>query len=92
MLNYSVDSIREQRARFARDIEYLREMSNDDFTDDRFFALESKFGTSDTYEDYLEAASIMEKITVDDDEEELEVQRILEATEDISFDEMIDVI
>ena len=72
MLNYSVDSIREERARFARDVEYLREMANDDFTDERFFTLESKFGTNETYEDYLEAASIMEQIVVDESEEDKE--------------------
>ena len=91
MLNYSVDSIRESRARFIRDIEYIKEMCDDDFTDDRFFALDNKFGSHDTYDQYLNAASLMEQIPEDDTEEE-EVKRILEATEDLSFDEMINVI
>lgn len=91
MLDMSINSFREEKAKFIRDIEYLREMSDDDFTDSTMNYLESIYGESDSYEDYKELSDMMESIEIDENDEKNEIQKILESTDDISFDDMLGV-
>ena len=75
MLTGILESVKRDRAKSARNIEYLREMAREDVVDDRTEVAESQY-VKETIEDYKEAA---------------EIQRIMEATDDITFDEMIGI-
>ena len=93
MLNSILDNIKLERARFSRDVEYLTEEALQDEVDDYLeLAEESVLGYVETSDELLEAAATLEKMTDDDEESSNEeIQRIMEATEDMTFDEMIDV-
>ena len=91
MLTGILDSVKRDRARFARNIEYLREMAREDVVDDRTEVAESQY-VKETIEDYNEAAEMIDQLSSDDSKEEAaEIQRIMEATDDITFDEMIGI-
>lgn len=92
MLANAMDAIRKDRAKFARDIEYVKEAAKDEVIDKRLEVAESQY-FSETTEELEEAANWVDRLNVDDEEQvaEAEVQRILEATEDITFDEMIGI-
>ena len=69
----------------------LREMAREDVVDDRTEVAESQY-VKETIEDYKEAAEIIDQLSSDDSKEEAaEIQRIMEATDDITFDEMIGI-
>ena len=93
MLGSILNDIKLERAKNARDIEYLREMSIEDTLDDYVENAEAEvLGTIDTSDELLEAKTTLESMNDNDDESEKEeVQRIMEATEDMTFDEMINV-
>ncbi len=93
MLNSILDNIKLERAKFARDVEYLTEMSIEDEVDDILEAAEEEvLGTLETSDMLLEAAAELDKISDEDTEfSNGEIQRIMEATEDMTFDEMIDL-
>ncbi len=94
MLGDIVDNLRVERAEFARDVEYLKEFTSEDKIDACIESAESLY-FKETAEELKEAAEWADRIKVEtaDDkiEDEEEVQRILEATEDITFDEMINL-
>lgn len=92
MLTTAMDTIREQNARFARDVEYLKEGAKDDLIDDRTEIAEEKFHP-ETVEELQEAAEFAKKFTADDQlvQEKTEVERILAADHDLTFDEMIGI-
>lgn len=93
MLNSILDNIKLERAKFARDVEYLTEMAIEDEVDDILEAAEEEvLGTIETSDMLLEAAAELDKISDEDTEfSNAEIQRIMEATEDMTFDEMIDL-
>jgi hypothetical protein len=93
MLNSILDNIKLERAKFARDVEYLTEMAIEDEVDDILEAAEEEvLGTLETSDMLLEAAAELDKISDEDTEfSNAEIQRIMEATEDMTFDEMIDL-
>ena len=91
MLTGILESVKRDRAKSARNIEYLREMAREDVVDDRTEVAESQY-VKETIEDYNEAAEMIEQLSSDDSKEEAaEIQRIMEATDDITFDEMIGI-
>ena len=91
MLTGILESVKRDRAKSARNIEYLREMAREDVVDDRTEGAESQY-VKETIEDYNEAAEMIDQLSSDDSKEEAaEIQRIMEATEDITFDEMIGI-
>lgn len=91
MLTGILESVKRDRAKSARNIEYLREMAREDVVDDRTEVAESQY-VKETIEDYNEAAEIIDQLSSDDSKEEAaEIQRIMEATDDITFDEMIGI-
>ena len=91
MLTGILESVKRDRAKSARNIEYLREMAREDVVDDRTEVAESQY-VKETIEDYKEAAEIIDQLSSDDSKEEAaEIQRIMEATDDITFDEMIGI-
>ena len=91
MLTGILESVKRDRAKSARNIEYLREMAREDVVDDRTEVAESQY-VKETIEDYNEAAEMIDQLSSDDSKEEAaEIQRIMEATDDITFDEMIGI-
>lgn len=91
MLTGILESVKRDRAKSARNIEYLREMAREDVVDDRTEVAERQY-VKETIEDYNEAAEMIDQLPSDDSKEEAaEIQRIMEATDDITFDEMIGI-
>ena len=91
MLTGILELVKRDRAKSARNIEYLREMAREDVVDDRTEVAESQY-VKETIEDYNEAAEMIDQLSSDDSKEEAaEIQRIMEATDDITFDEMIGI-
>ena len=92
MLTNTIDSIREEKAKFARDIEYLKETAMDDIIDSRVEAAESQY-VRETIEELEEAVSMVDRLPADADmvAESAEVNRILNAETDLTFNEMIGI-
>lgn len=92
MLKSSIDSLNESRAKFARNVEYLKETAIDDIVDERTEAAESTL-VGETMEELNEALEMVNIMIVDSDDElaleSEEIQRILDAEDNISFNEMI---
>lgn len=87
-----LDSIKLERAKYCRELEYVREMANEDEIADRMDAAESQY-IKETADDYEEAFETAEEIPTDDsDAESEELQRIMESAEDLTFDQMIGVV
>lgn len=92
MLNNSINEIYEEKAKFARDVEYLKETALDDEIDERLEIVDSMY-ERETLEDLEEAANMLDKLPADVDvvEEATEVERILNAEESLTFEEMIGI-
>ena len=92
MMTKTFDDIRREKAKFARNVEYIRETSLDDIIDERVERAQSLFET-ESVEELEEAASLLNRIEVDDElaVESVEVQRLLDADENITFNEMADI-
>jgi hypothetical protein len=92
MLANVLDNLKRERAEFARNVEYLRETANDDLLDDRMDVAESLF-VKESYDELVEAANMVNEMS---DEEEVEMEsaeidKIMNSTENISFNEMIGI-
>ena len=90
VLSGTLNSIREERARLARDVEYIREMAAEDFVDDRMLYLEDSNMASEINL-YKESAELINQIPGEDDFSGNEISRILNADHDLTFDEMIGI-
>jgi hypothetical protein len=92
MLTSSLDTIREEKAKFARNVEYLRETALDDIIDTRVELAESRY-VRETIEELEEAVSMVDRLPSEEDvmEESVEVERILNADTDITFNELIGI-
>ena len=92
MLTNPIDSIRIKNAEFARDVEYIKETALDDEIDERVEAAESEY-TPESIEELEEAAAMVNKLPSDVDpiEESAEIDRILNAEENITFEEMVNI-
>lgn len=92
MLVNTYDSIREQKAKFVRNVEYIKETSIDDIIDERVERAQSKY-VSESIEELEEAVSMVNRLNTDDEAvaESTEIQRILDAEENISFNEMVGI-
>lgn len=84
-----IDEIRTERAKFARDTEYIKESVIEDIIDERTEVAESLY-VRETAEELAEAAELVNTISGEPDvmQESAEVERILNAEENITFDEM----
>ena len=89
MLTSAINSIRENKAKLARDVEYLKETALDDRIDERVMRAEACFEKA-TLEEYQEAAGFVDRLSSENDlvEESMEVERILKAEGDLTFNEM----
>ena len=90
MLTGTLNKIREERAARIRDVEYIREMAAEDAIDDRMFDLEMRM-VKETGNIYAEAAKTADQISTDEGFRQEEIDRILNAESNISFDEMLGV-
>ena len=92
MLTNPIESIRIENAKFARNIEYIKETALDDQIDERVEAAESEY-TPESIEELEEAAAMVNKLPSDVDpiEESAEIDRILNAEENITFEEMVNI-
>ena len=91
MITNILTGLKEDRAKFVRELAYIRENAEEDLIADRVEKAERALGRkSDDFESFVEAVSIVD--TMDDDyatEDAEEINRILEANNDLTFDEMI---
>lgn len=88
MLDNTINDIRKERAALAREIEYMRESMEDDKLDEIMESVEG----SDSKSELIEAAAYANSVDVTEEEtaiESVEIDRILNADHDITFDEMI---
>lgn len=90
MLTNISESIRRKNAEFIRDVEYIKEMAYEDMLDDRLESvMENEYDFS--YESLKSDLIAIESIS-DDEDDELEIQRIMESTTDLTFNDMIGII
>ena len=92
MLVSPIEDIRRANAEFARDVEYLKETALDDQLDDRIAIAESQF-EAETIEELEEALELVKRLPDEEDvvEEKAEVDRILSADKNLTFDEMVGI-
>ena len=92
MLTNPIESIRIENAKFARNVKYIKETALDDQIDERVEAAESDYAP-ESIEELEEAAAMVNRLPdiVDPIEESAEIDRILSATENITFEEMANI-
>ena len=89
MLTGVLNKMREERAKFARDVEELRQMYMEDSIDDREAEIDITYGAADDPDELRDAADVLDRIPEDDDFTDKEINRILNSDQDLSFDELI---
>lgn len=78
----------EQRASFARELEYIKEDMDECGLDDRFEQVHGQC----TKDDYCDCKDAVDQIDPCDDTKKTEVRRLLDADKDMSFEKMIGVV
>ena len=89
MLTGALDAMRRERAKYARDVEYIRTMMFEDALDDREEEIDLAISGPDDPDEIVSAVKTVEQIPEEDDFSDDEVDRILASKHDLSFDEMI---
>lgn len=91
MIASIIDDVKARRAKFAREVEYLKETALDDEIDERTEVSESTFMTKETVDELKEAASYVDRMSGEEDlvQEAAEINYILTNGSDCTFDEMI---
>ena len=89
MLTGVLNKMREERAKFARDVEELRQMYMEDSIDDREAEIDIAYGAADDPDELRDAADVLDRIPEDDDFTDKEINTILNSDSDLSFDELI---
>jgi hypothetical protein len=91
MIENILTEAKRERAEFAREVAYIREMHYDDEIDDIMDKVDNNIyhESSDDYKEAMEVAIMMQESYPEEDAAEM--KRIMEATDNISFDEMIGV-
>lgn len=92
MITKTFDDIKKERAKFARDVEYIRETAIDDVLDERVERAHAQF-ERETIEELEEAATMLDRLNTDDEAmtESTEIQKLLDAEENITFNEMVGI-
>ena len=91
MLTGTLNKIREERAARIRDVEYIREMAAEDAIDDRLFDLDMRL-VKESGNIFEESAETVDMIPTDDSFRKEEINRILDADHNLSFDEMLGIV
>jgi len=88
MINGSLNKIQTKNAAMARDLEYIKESMSDDNIDS---IITRVTGDTESFEELAEAAEYIDKMNIEgaDVMESAEVDRILTADHDLTFEEMI---
>lgn len=92
MLSNTIDSLKLANAKFARDVEYLKETALDDIVDDRMYMAEGAIlNEFDKRIDLMEAAQYADRLSAEEDVmvESSEIDKIMNATSDLTFEEMV---
>lgn len=90
MLTGTLNKIREEKAARRYDVEYIREMNRDDAADDRFFDIELGM-VKESGNMFKESAETIDQIPTDDSFRKEEINRILNADHNLTFDEIIGI-
>lgn len=90
MIENAVDKIRRKRATFLHEVAFVREMANEDIIADRVDKAESQY-IKESLVDLIEAKDIVNQMPSDDSDDQREINMLLEAADDVSFDEMIGI-
>jgi hypothetical protein len=91
MLTGIIDSIRKERATFLHEVNFIREMANEDVIANQVDKAESQY-VRETTDELIEAKEMVDEMPSDTTQDDAEINKIMEATEDMSFDEMIGLI
>lgn len=85
------NSLKEKRAIFARELAYLHESVKEDAIDERMEKVEKAY-MKDSTRSYTEAVEMVNEMPDSFEEEDRdELTKIMEATENLTFDEMIGI-
>lgn len=87
MLTGILNEIRHERAAKSREIEYIREDASSFAEDERLLQIDDRMLDPDDKE-YEDLAEVIDQIELSDEEEEAELERIMNADHDLTFDEM----
>lgn len=91
MLISPLENMKHKRAEIAREIEYLKESVLDDELDVRLTVAEEQY-VRESVEDYEEAKAELDLISESEDHaKDVEVDRILNADHNLTFEEMIGI-
>lgn len=92
MLTNSIQALREERAKFVRGVEYIKETAIDDMIDERIERAESEY-VRESVDELEEAADMVKRLSPEEDlvAEAAELDRILTAEDNITFNEMIGI-
>ena len=94
MITSILNGMKEDRAKFVRDLAYIRENAEEDLLMERVEKAEKYVGKArvDSFESYVEAATTLDSMPDSYPEDDDEIKRILESTDDLTFDEMIGIL
>lgn len=90
MIVGTLNKIREEKAALIRDVEYIREMVHEDAIDDRLFDIEM-LNVKESGNIFAESAETVKQISTDDTFRKEEINRILNAESNLSFDQMLGI-
>lgn len=92
MLNGIVNNIKHDRAIFAHEIAYLRDIHDDDVLSERMEKADPKY-RRESVSDLIDAKAMIEEMTVESAQEDFdnEIDRLMESTEDMTFEEMLGI-
>lgn len=90
MLTKLSDSIKRKNAEFIRDVEYIKETAYEDMLDERMESFMEDVSELSMGEIRNDLDSLNE-LTDEPEQDEVEVQRIMNADRDLSFNDMIGV-
>ena len=88
MITGIIDSIKRERARVVHELSFVREMAKEDVIADRVNVAESQY-VRETLDDIKNANDILLEMPEDKVTDLAEIEYLLEATEDVDFNDMI---
>ena len=86
----TLNAMRREKAQRLRDVLYIRELSQDDI-DERISHVDRVLNSKADPIGYKGIPELANRISIDDNSAEEEINRILNTNKDITFDEMIGI-
>lgn len=86
----TLNAMRREKAERLRDVLYIRELSQDDI-DERISHVDRVLNSKADLIGYKGIPELANRISIDDNSAEEEIDRILNTNKDITFDEMIGI-